>query len=138
MMDKRQSLSDWDVDFRDGENGENLLKEVIETSEVKTDFRWKDTLNLYIEQNCFYRKFNEYRPSGISVTKANYWSFVLTNGDEQPIIVSVPTKLLKEVVDLYGKDIACVNTENPSKAKLIKVGHIIKHYLTKGEKHEQR
>jgi len=132
--DKRESLSDWDLDFRDGTEGENLVKEVIETSEVKTDFKWVDTLNLFVEFECFYRKYNDYRPSGINVSKAKYWSFVLKNGDEQPLILSVPTDLLIEVLQIYGTDKECVISQNPSRAKIIKIGHIIKHYLSKRRK----
>ena len=49
--------SDWDIDLRDGQAGESKLADLLrmETIEVKTDRRWKDTGNLFIEESCFYQ-----------------------------------------------------------------------------------
>lgn len=52
--------SDWDLDFRFGQAGEvlvnSLLTAPIETVEVKTDRRWKETGNLYIEVYCWSKR----------------------------------------------------------------------------------
>ncbi len=47
------------------------------TIEVKTDLKWKNTGNLYIETVCWSHNNSEWYPSGISTTKAEYWAFVL-------------------------------------------------------------
>lgn len=123
------NLSDWDLDFSRGQFGESILSDIVYTAEVKTDYGWKKTGNLFIETECYYKKFNEYRPSGLSVSKANYYAFVLPKDGEQPVVLSIPTDLLKEVVKNKGRKIACVITENPSKGYLIKITDILQAYL---------
>lgn len=121
-------LSDWDIDFRRGEVGENLLRDVVETSEVKTDYRWNETYNVYVEYACYYRKEKEFRPSGISVSKAKYYSFVLPKNNQEPLIFSVPTETLKKALKKYGKKTECIISDNPSKGILISIGDIFKMY----------
>lgn len=46
-------LSDFDLDLSVGHEGESLVNELLtngKTIEVKTDLKWKDTGNLYIEK----------------------------------------------------------------------------------------
>lgn len=123
-MESSQSLSDWDLDFRRGLKGENLLAEIIETSEVKTDYQWQYTGNLYVEYECFYVNSNKWKPSGIEVTKAKYWTFVIPVADKQQIAISVPTSLVKKLCKTAPK-VPMHNSENPSKGYLIKVSQIM-------------
>lgn len=124
------SKSDWDIDFSRGVKGENLLADIVETSEVKTDYRWQDTSNIYIEYECWYNKPQEWKPSGISVTKAKYWSLVLPITGQDPIVLSLPTELLKKVIELRGRKIECVISDNPSKGYLVKVSDIMNIYAS--------
>ncbi len=74
------TLSSFDLDFRYGYAGEQLVEELLtsgKTVEVKRDRRWHETGNLYIEFDCWYNSTQSWQPSGISVTKADYWAFVL-------------------------------------------------------------
>lgn len=121
-------LSDWDIDFRRGEVGENLVKDVVETAEVKTDYRWQETYNVYIEYSCYYKTSGKFENSGIAVTKAKYWSLVLPMKDKDPIIFSVPTDVLKRALKKYGKKTECIISENRSKGLLIKLNDILKEY----------
>ena len=68
------SLSDWDIDLRDGLAGEKTVADLLkaQTIEFKTDRRWYQTGNVYIEMQCWYQKEQAYRPSGINVTKASH------------------------------------------------------------------
>lgn len=104
--------SDWDLDFRDGQVGENTVASLlnIETVEVKTDRKWQDTGNLFIESSCFYQASNSWEPSGISVTRATHWAFVL-----EDMVFVVPTKHLIDVVNEFGKPIE--NNQLPNKSK---------------------
>ena len=122
------SKSDWDIDFSRGLKGENLLADIVETSEVKTDYRWQDTKNIYIEYECWYNGPQEWKKSGISVTKAKYWSLVLPIKEQQPIVLSIPTELLKRVIECNGRKIECVISDNPSKGYLVKVSDIMNIY----------
>ena len=118
-------LSDWDIQYEKGLVGENLVKDIMETIEVKTDYRWKDTKNIYIETLCYSKMTEKYEPSGLSVSKAKYYTFVLPNSKEEMLVISVPSDLLKIVVEKYGKTIECNWSPNRSKGYLIRLSDII-------------
>jgi hypothetical protein len=116
-------LSDFDIDLSVGHDGENLVKELLtggRTIEVKTDLKWKDTGNVYIETVCWSHNKEEWYPSGLSTTKAEYWAFVLEGA-----VVMVPTETLKTIVTIRGRAIACNIPPNPSKGYLIKIEDIL-------------
>ena len=47
--------SNWDLDFRAGLAGESKVADLLslDTLEVKTDRRWHQTGNIYIETECW-------------------------------------------------------------------------------------
>ena len=114
--------SDWDIDLRDGQFGESKVVKLlhIETIEVKTDRRWMETGNLFIEESCFYQGSNSWQPSGIAVSKATHWAFVLDNN-----VIITPIDHLIDVVKHFGKPIENKQPPNQSKGHLIKPGHLI-------------
>jgi multimeric flavodoxin WrbA len=74
------SKSSFDLDFSYGRKGEQLVEELLTEGkriEVKRDRKWHLTGNVYIEVECFFTKNNEWAPSGLAVTEAEYWAFVL-------------------------------------------------------------
>ena len=113
--------SDWDLDLRDGEAGESKLAELLrmDTIEVKTDRRWKDTGNLYIETDCWSDVRQEWYWSGITVTKATHWSFVL-----EDILITVPTDKIKLAVKTYGIFKEMNRPEYSTKGYLITVDNL--------------
>ena len=116
-------LSDFDLDLATGQEGEQLVHDLLtggKTIEVKTDLRWKETGNLYIETVCWSHNNHEWYPSGLSATKAHYWAFVIESGT-----LLVPTDILKAVVTVRGRAINCNIQPNPSKGYLIKVEDIL-------------
>lgn len=118
--------SDFDIDLKFGKQGEetvaNLLS--IETVEVKRDARWKETGNLYIETECWYNNSQSWQPSGLSVSKATHYAFVL-----EGMVVIIPTEDLKVITYDKGRPIECKIEPNPSKGYLIKLSHIVEHQL---------
>lgn len=114
--------SDFDIDLRYGQEGESYVKQLlnIETIEVKRDKRWKNTGNLYIEVWCWSDNNQEWYPSGLQVTKATHWAFVL----EETVII-VPVAQLIETVQKYGNKIECSIPPNYSKGFLIKVNDLL-------------
>ena len=114
--------SDFDIDLRYGQEGESYVKQLlnIETIEVKRDKRWKNTGNLYIEVWCWSDNNQEWYPSGLQVTKATHWAFVL----EETVII-VPVAQLIETVQKYGNKIECSIPPNYSKGFLIKVTDLL-------------
>ena len=116
-------FSDFDLDFSHGLTGENLVSDLLTgglTVEVKTDRKWKNTNNLYIETECWYNGAGEWKPSGLSVTKAAYWAFVFEKGT-----VIVPTDTVKLACALRGRPISCFIEPNNSKGYLITVEDLL-------------
>ncbi len=109
--------SNWDLDLRDGLAGESKIADLLslDTVEVKTDRRWYQTGNVYIETECWYQSSQTWEPSGIRVSKATHWAFVL-----EDTVLIVPLGRLIEVVWNEGKPIECNIPPNPSRGYLIK------------------
>lgn len=118
--------SDFDIDLKFGKEGENTVANIlsIETVEVKRDKRWKETGNLYIETDCWYNGSQSWEKSGLSVSKATHYAFVLEN-----MVVVVTTPDLKAIVEKKGRAIECKIEPNPSKGYLIKLSDIVEHQL---------
>jgi len=118
------ALSDFDLDLKAGQLGEASVANIlsIDTVEVKTDFKWKQTGNLYIETECWYNGRSAWGPSGLSVTKATHWAFNL-----EGIIVVVETETLKKVCELFGRPIECNIEPNPTKGVLIRPEDILQY-----------
>ena len=117
-------LSDWDIDFRDGQAGENAVAKLlsIETVEVKTDRRYKETGNLYIETKCWNNTQQQWILSGIRATKATHWAFHL-----EEVTLLVETKTLYAFAKKYGQQIACLKPPNQSIGVLIRPEHLFEY-----------
>jgi hypothetical protein len=117
------SLSDWDLDLTHGQVGEALVNDLLTggfTVEVKRDRRWTETGNLYIETHCWYNSEETWKESGLLVTKADYWAFVLNE-----TVLMLPTKKVVEACLTYGKQAQCKIEPNPSRGYLVKVVDLI-------------
>lgn len=124
MTSKNEPLSSFDLDLSFGKEGEDFVKELLtggRTVEVKRDRKWKETGNLYIETACYFVGKRAWGPSGLSVTKASYWAFVIEDA-----VLLVPTDALKYCAETYGRFIDCNIQPNPSKGVLITVPQILK------------
>lgn len=87
--------SDFKYDLQLGLKGEDLVAKMLsnEKIEVKTDFKAKDTGNVFIEYK------SRGRSSGISTTHAEWFCFVLSNEN----IIFVKTTKLKNLCREYLK-----------------------------------
>ncbi len=115
--------SAFDLDFSYGRAGESLVEELLnggQTVEVKRDRRWHETGNVYIEVECWYNASQSWEPSGLSVSEASHWAFVL----EQSVFI-VPTYVLRETVKKHGRQITCEIPPNRSKGFLIKIEDLL-------------
>ena len=115
--------SSFDLDFTFGRAGEQLVEELLtngKTIEVKRDRKWWATGNMYIETECWYNKSQSWEISGISVTKAEYWAFVLEKG-----VLMVPTNHVKYAIANYGREITCEIPPNRSKGYLVTVENLL-------------
>jgi len=123
--------SNWDLDYRDGILGEKKIADLLsmDTVEVKTDRRWKYTGNLYIETECYYKTTDTWEKSGINVSKATHWAFVLEDS-----VLIVPTYRLREAIHDNPRPITCNIPPNPSRGTLITAGTLIEHIRAAKEK----
>lgn len=115
--------SSFDLDFSYGKGGENLVEQLLtygKTVEVKRDRKWWSTNNVYIEVECWYLSSQSWEPSGLSVSKADYWAFVLEKG-----VVMVPKDHLEYAVKKFGREITCEIPPNRSKGFLITVEDLL-------------
>lgn len=111
------NLSSFDLDFQYGVEGEALVSKLLldnKTVEVKRDRKWKETGNVYVETRCFYQRSQSWEPSGLSVTKAGYWAFVLEDN-----VLIVRTDVINFAIPLYGRQIRCQIPPNESEGYLI-------------------
>jgi hypothetical protein len=115
--------SSFDLDFGYGRKGEQLVEELLTEGkriEVKRDRKWWSTNNIYIEVECFFRKSMSWEPSGINVTEAEYWAFVL-----EKAVIMVPTDHVRYAVHHRGREITCEIPPNLSKGFLITVEDLL-------------
>jgi hypothetical protein len=117
------SLSSFDLDFRYGYAGEQLVEELLtngKTVEVKRDRRWHETGNLYIEVECWYNSTQSWQASGIAVTEADYWAFVLEES-----VLMIPTINVIQAINQHGREINCEIPPNKSRGFLITVNDLL-------------
>jgi hypothetical protein len=116
--------SNWDIDLRDGMVGESKIADLLhlDTVEVKTDRRWIDTGNLYIETECWYVADNAWKPSGVRVSQATHWAFMLEDS-----VLMIPLYRLKEAVWEIGKPVTCNIPPNPSRGYIVTPGALLEY-----------
>lgn len=115
--------SSFDLDFSYGKIGESLVDELLtggKTVEVKRDRRWHQTNNVYIEVECWYNNSDSWEPSGLSVSQASYWAFVLESS-----VFIVLTEVLRSAVVKHGREITCEIPPNKSKGYLITIENLL-------------
>jgi hypothetical protein len=122
-------LSDFDLDLTYGHEGESLVNELLtggKTVEVKRDRKWQVTGNIYIEIACYYQNTKSWQDSGLIVSKASYWAFVLNK-----MVLLIPIDDLVQAVAKYGVPTECAIEPNRSRGYLITVANLTK--IAKGE-----
>ena len=88
----------FDIDLRYGQNREERIEKILKEGklEVKTERDWWfKTGNIAIEIEC------NGKPSGIMVTKADYWVHILANGDKDYCRLIFDTKTIKKLTKKY-------------------------------------
>lgn len=94
----------WDIDNSYGQEGELLVRDIIEGMkhgrvEVKRDWVFHKTGNLYVEYECYRR--DGWQKSGIAITEAETWVFVL--GDSG-VAICIGTDRLKALARQRWRD----------------------------------
>ena len=88
----------FDIDLKYGQEREDRIEKILKEGklEVKTERDWWfKTGNIAIEIEC------NGKPSGIMVTKADYWVHILANGDKDYCRLIFNTKTIKKLTKKY-------------------------------------
>lgn len=88
----------FDIDLKYGKKREDRLEKILKEGklEVKTERDWWfKTGNIAIEIEC------NGKPSGIMVTKADYWVHILANGKKDYCRLIFDTKTIKKLTKKY-------------------------------------
>lgn len=116
--------NDFKYDLKVGQLTEKWLGELLsgKTVEVKRDFKASQTGKVFVEFFC------RGKPSGISITEADYWAFVIDGG----YVVILPTSALKEIVKYHREKgwVMSGGDRNVSQGALVKVERLIKHAIS--------
>ena len=120
-----KAFSDFDISYKEGMVGEELAQYLVgKTAEVKTYYIYARTGNFFIEFECFSKAQDKMVPSCLQTTKSDYHCFVICKGKRPPVMLFVPTQLVKKLV----KDCKVVpgNSEggNPTKGYLLKASQV--------------
>jgi hypothetical protein len=116
MKDRR----DFDISLAQGQIKERFVEVLLLvdgiTVEVKCDFHALDTGRVFVEYASRGKK------SGIAVTKAEYWAFVV--GDA---VLMVPTERVKMLVRLYWRRYRVDGGDNDtSRGVLVPLNHLVR------------
>ena len=125
----------WDLDYEVGRQGELWVQNIADSlrsdaREVKVDERFAETGNVYVEYACRYR--GQYRPSGIAITEAPVWVFVL---QPEGLALVVSTELLRRVSRegyLAGRVAECSRGSHPTRGVLVPVARLISEVRREG------
>jgi len=103
--------SDFDIDLKIGQITEEYLRKILTNKdnikiEVKTDFKTHETGNIFIE----YEDRN--KPSGLSITKADWWAIAIPNKpkeemkneDDIKFMIFVKVDYLKKILKQLLKE----------------------------------
>lgn len=118
----------WDADYEIGRQGELWVQSIVDSlksdaREVKTDERFADTGNIYVEYEC--KRRGHYQPSGLSTTEAPVWAFVL---QREGVLLVVATELLKQVARellRQGRTAECSRGSHPTRGVLVPVARLL-------------
>lgn len=133
--------SDWDIpasnfnfqkDLQYGQQGEKFVQSFLDSLsggafEVKTDRYRNGRMAVEVEQNP-YRKTDEegvqvWKPSGINVTKAQWWVYVYTLDGKEGAFAVISVKRLKRYIKKNKKNLKMMDfakrSSNPARGWII-------------------
>jgi len=119
-----KAFSNFDIDLKFGQLGEAYVEEVFTggfKSEVKTDRRWRDTNNIYVETRCWKNATRTWEASGVyaPTLEAEIFTYNLDG-----MLICVPIESFIYTVENHGRPITCDIEPNPSEGVLLTVSEI--------------
>jgi hypothetical protein len=124
----RKAEPRFDLDVKKGEQGELLIGTYLDwiaagNGRVEVKRKGYYDLAFYVETHCDKGRAGVYQPSGISITTAHAWAFVIAGSD---ISLIVPTEHLRSMLEhVTTKDRACNEGSCPTRGKLINLAAML-------------
>lgn len=124
-------VPDWDIDLAHGEQGQlialDMLQDIVAGRirvEVKRDSGFIKSGRLYIETEQNPMRRGIWKPSGISISKAQAWAF-LCNNDQGLFIVDSPwlKRAVEEAAKHPSNHAAEKDGDNPTRGICISLNH---------------
>jgi hypothetical protein len=117
---------DFDIDLAFGKEGERHAYEAIRmlgSGKVEVKRERYNNGSMFIEVAQRPNGYTEFKPSGINVTKADYWAYIKPGG----VIIFLPTQTIKDYLATldYEPFIAKPFSSNPSKGYLVEIAAIL-------------
>lgn len=118
----------FDHDYRYGRQGEFLVSGTIAALrdgqvQIEDKRKRRSDNQFYIELEHDPGRTGIYRPSGLSVSEAEMWAFVVS---DTGCVVFVPTTRLKEAIQRgWGKDVEETDGSCPTRGRLLSFNQLI-------------
>lgn len=110
----------FDLDLKFGKNREDFVASLLNENRAKIEVKserdwWSRTGNIAIEIEC------NGKPSGLTVTQADYWFHILTKGKSNVAMLMFETDKLRKIVKKFNKPeyTKMIGDRNASKCILI-------------------
>ena len=115
--------SKFDLDLAYGQDREQRVAAIFDTDKFKVEVKterdwWYKTGNIAIEVESYGK------PSGISVTEADYWVHILAHGKQDFCKLIFKVSQLKKIVKKFSKNTKMVGDHHASKCVLIPLSQL--------------
>jgi hypothetical protein len=119
-MAVKQKRSDFDKDLKYGQDRENRIVSILDKDKTKIEVKterdwWFKTGNIAIEIESYGK------PSGIMVTKADYWVHILADGDKDFCRWIFDVPVVKRLAEKYMHTLKSGGDYNMTKFVLIPI-----------------
>lgn len=127
----------FDLDLAYGRKGEIHISEMLDaiiSGNGKIEIKTKRILDLYfyVETHCDKGRTGSFGPSGINVTTADTWAFVL---GKSMISIFIPTRLIRSMLcDASSRDKNESDGSCPTRGKLINLGALLARYKRESDR----
>lgn len=118
----------FDHDYPYGRQGEFLVDDVMAwlaagQAQIETKRKRRVDLRLYVECYQNPRRCGTWKPSGINVSTAEYWAYVVA---DTGCVLFIPRHLLLDAIDhQLGREAQETDGDNPTAGRLIHLGQIL-------------
>lgn len=132
----RRAEPRFDLDLKWGIEAERKIRKLFRcfvSDDPRVEVKRKRYIDLkfYIETHCDKGRTGCYAPSGISVTTAELWAFLI---DDSGLYILMPTRLVRDALDeATTKDVEEADGNCPTRGKLIDF-HVILYRLQQERK----